>query len=182
MTAPKITPESFPYRLKFTQEQLADVTDRHERLAAAMTDAVGPTGQSIYVPPDLLHFLALHLALAGGDVQDRLAYIVSRPYEPSDVDDDTRERVQFAGIREWVLKDDYEPEPADPNETAAIAMAAADKIRRQLPPEVMEQLTQIFVEESRKTAYANQVTQQDLDEADALEDEMRAAAREEGDR
>lgn len=187
MTAPRITPETFPYRRKWTQEQLDEIFSRHVRLVEAMTDAVGPTGQVIYVPPDMLNILALHLALAGGEVQDRLAYIVGKPYvRPAEDDSPNREnsnqRVYFDDVREWVLRSEYEPGPPDPDETAAVAKAAAEKIRRQLPPEVMAQLAEIFIEETRKTTQANATTQRDLDEADALENEMRDAAREEGER
>ncbi|WP_374159070.1 hypothetical protein ACEWX3_07560 [Mycobacterium sp. G7A2] len=166
MTAPAITPESFPYRRKWTKAQIGEILARHERLADAMTDAVGPVGQALYLPPDMIHILALHLALAGGEVRDELAYIVSRPL-PVD-----RNKLAFADAREWVLKQEYEPGPPDPNETAAKAKAAADQIKRQLTPEVAQALTALLAEQFNQHA-PKPDTPQDIAQAQAMEADMR---------
>lgn len=128
MTAPAITPQNFPYHRKWTKAQLDEILARKDGIAAAMMDAVGPTGQIVYIPDDLRHILALHLALAGAEVRDDLAYITAkiRPDEPG----------MFADTREWLLKSEYKPGPPPADETTAKAKAAADQIRRQLTPEV----------------------------------------------
>jgi hypothetical protein len=125
---PAITPQTFPYHRKWTRAQIDEILARKDDLAAAMMDAVGPTGQIVYIPDDLRHILALHLSLAGAEVRDELAYIAARirPNEPG----------MFADTREWLLKSEYTPGSPPADETAAQAQAAADAIRRQLTPEV----------------------------------------------
>jgi hypothetical protein len=139
MTAPQITPQTFPYQRKWTRAQLDEILARKDALSEAMADAVGPTGQIIYMPDDLRHILALHLALAGGTVRDELAYIKARirPNEPG----------MFADTREWLLKSEYVPAPPDPDETAVKARAAADQIRRQLTPEVRAAVMAMMADE-----------------------------------
>lgn len=173
---PAITPESFPYRRKWTQAQFDEICDRKDRLVDAMTDAVGPTGQVLYLPDDLIHILALHMSLAGCDVQDRLAYIVSRPITPEKPDE-----LVFQDAREWVLRQEYEPGPADPNDTAAQAKAAAEKIRRQLSPEVTAALAHILADGLNAAAINNATTSMQLADAQEAEEEMRDSAREAGD-
>src|SRR5688572_2972244 len=109
MTTPSITPQTFPYRRKWTKVELDEILDRKDRLVEAMTDAVGPSGQALYLPPDLVHIMALHVALAGGEVREELAYIVAhvRPDESG----------MFQGAREWLLKKEYTPAPPDPDKT-----------------------------------------------------------------
>lgn len=126
MTMPAITPATFPYRRKWTRAELDDILARKDQLAAAMTDAVGPVGQYLGIPADCLHILALHVALAGGEVRDELAYIVAKPAKGG----------MFVDSKEWVLKKEYKPGPPPADETDAKAEAAADQIRRQLTPEV----------------------------------------------
>lgn len=174
---PAITPETFPYRRKWTQEQLDEILDRKDRLVTAMTDAVGPTGQVLYIPIDLLHILALHMSLAGCEVQDRLAYIVSRP-----IKQDKPEELVFEGSLEWLLKQEYEPGPPEIDETAAQAKAAAEKIRRQLSPEVTAALAHILADGLNAVAINNATTSTQLADAQAAEEEMRDNAREAGDR
>lgn len=173
---PAITPETFPYRRKWTQEQLNEILDRKDRLVAAMTDAVGPTGQVLYLPIDLLHILALHMSLAGCEVEDRLAYIVSRP-----VKQDKPEELVFQDAREWVLRQEYEPGPPDIDETASQAKAAAEKIRRQLSPEVTAALAHILADGLNAVAINNATTSEQLASAHQAEEEMRDIAREAGD-
>jgi hypothetical protein len=140
MTAPQITPQTFPYRRKWTQAQLDEILERKDRLAEAMTDAVGPTGQMLFLPADIIHILALHVALAAGDVRDELAYIAARIPPEGDA--------LFAAPRESLLQAEYEPAPPDPDETAAKAKAATDQIRRQLSPDVRAAVISMLNEES----------------------------------
>ncbi|OKH70824.1 hypothetical protein EB72_24835 [Mycobacterium sp. SWH-M1] len=179
MTAPAITPETFPYRRKWTKAQLAEILDRKDRLVEAMTDAVGPVGQMLMLPLDMLHILALHLSLAGGDVRPELAYIVSRPVQQEENDKKSDSVVVFEGLREWVLKSEYEPAPADPDETTARAQAAADQIRRQLSPEVTAVLTQILSERFAQAEMDALPLQSQVDDGLALEAELRANTQEE---
>lgn len=174
MTAPPISPKTFPYRRKWTKEQLDEILDRKDRLVEAMTDAVGPTGQMLYLPPDMVHIMALHIALAGGEVREELAYIVSRLRPAGEV--------MFADTREWLLKQEYKPGPAPADETAAKAKAAADQIRRQLTPEVTAALTQILADGFNAQAHNNITTSDQVDDAQQVEDEMRDQAREDGER
>lgn len=138
MTAPAITAKTFPYRRKWTQEQIDEILDRKDKLAAAMTDAVGPVGQQLYIDASHLHVLALHLALAGADVHDELAYIVAEiinsPGAPAD-------------FHHWHLRADYQPPAPDADEIQRKAAAAADQIRRQLSPEVRREVLEMMREE-----------------------------------
>jgi hypothetical protein len=141
MTAPAITVKTFPYRRKWTQAQVDEISARKDRLAGAMTDAVGPAGQQLYVDAAHIHILALHLALAGGEVRDELAYItaeiINSPGAP-------------ASFHHWHLKSEYTPAPPDPDETKRKAAAAAEQIRRQLSPEVRREVAAMMREEYEK--------------------------------
>ena len=142
MTAPAITSRTFPYRRKWTQKQIDEILARKDKLAEAMTDAVGPVGQQMYVDASAVHMLALHLALAGGDVRDELAYIVAEvinsPGAPAD-------------FHHWRLRSEYEPAPPDPDETKRKAAAAAEQIRRQLSPEVRREVAAMMREEYERS-------------------------------
>lgn len=164
MTAPAITPQTFPYRRKWTQAEFDEILARKDKLVEAMTDAVGPVGQAMFVPPDHLHMLALHLALAGGDVHDDLAYIVSvrRPAGTT----------LFEDAREWKVKKEYQPTAEDLDETQAMAKMAADKIKRQLSPEVRKALQVIMADELQKVG-GEPITDRDRAEAVLVEQEMR---------
>lgn len=161
----------FPYRRKWTQDQTDDIFRRFRLLADAMSDAVGPMGQQFYLPPELLQMLALHISLAGGTVEDRLAYIVSRPVEAE------ADKVVFADAREWVLKQDYEQSASKRDSTAAMAKAAAEKIRSQLPPEVLRAVAADLA--ARLAEHTPKPTPpQEIVAAHALESELRDQARE----
>ena len=167
MTAPPISVKTFPYRRKWTQEEIDEILARKDRIVEAMTDAQGPVGQTLFIPPDSLHILGLHLALAGGEVHDDLAYIVSvrRPEGTT----------MFEDAREWVVKKEYRPAPPDPDEdqTVAVAKAAAEKIKRQLTPEVREVLTAIMADEFEKATKDSEPTRRERAEALLAEAQMR---------
>ena len=73
---PPINAQNFPYRRKWTKAQVDEILARKDRIADALTDAVGPVGQVMYVDAAHIHMLALHGALAGLDANPDLAYIV----------------------------------------------------------------------------------------------------------
>lgn len=187
MSATEITLESFPYRRDWQQEEFDEILARKDLLVEAMTDALGPTGQMLWLPADIIHILAFHLAFAGGTVEDRLAWIVSKPYEPpppSEDDDkqvDGTGRIHFEGLRHWVLKENYQPGPPDPDETTAMATAAAEKIRRQLTPAVTEALTAILADQFKKHS-PEPITRLDKAEATVTEADLRESVREDGER
>jgi hypothetical protein len=65
----------FPYRRKFTRAEVAVIYARRERLRDAMRDPVGPAGELFYIPPEAVDVFAVHLALAGADVDTERAFI-----------------------------------------------------------------------------------------------------------
>ena len=141
MSSPPITPKTFPYRRKWTKVETDEITARYMKIADAMTDAVGPAGQVMYVDPSSLHNLAFHLALAGCQVVEELAYIV-----PVLIHSDGAP-VDF---HDWKLKSEYQPAPPNPDEVKRKAEAAAETIKRQLPPDVRAELIRTFIDEYKK--------------------------------
>lgn len=141
MTTPTITAKTFPYRRKWTQEQIDEILARQARLTEAMTDAVGPVGQVLAIDAAIIQIMALHMALAGADVHDELAYItpviVNSPQAPAD-------------FHQWVLKSEYTPAPPDPDEIKRKAQAAAEQIKRQLSPEVRAEVAAMMRKEYEK--------------------------------
>jgi hypothetical protein len=106
--------EAFPYDKRFTREEIAEITERSERIAEAMRDGVAPNGYVLNVPEDMLKLWSVHNALAGMDVHEDLAYIVSRPSKDG----------PFTDSMEWVLKEDAEKAGPTPEEEAAKYAAA----------------------------------------------------------
>lgn len=141
MPTPPISARTFPYRRKWTQAQVDEILARKDKLAAAMTDAVGPVGQQLYIDASHIHILALHLALAGGEVREELAYITAEVINSTGAP---------ADFHHWHLKSEYQPAPPDPDETKRKAAAAADQIRRQLSPEVRREVAAMMREEYEK--------------------------------
>jgi len=181
-----ITLKSFPYTRDWTQAEFDEILDRKDTLVEALTDALGPAGQMLWLPAELIHILAFHLALAGALVDDQLAWIVSKPYAPPPPQegDENREdgtyRVTFEGLRHWVLKEDYTPPAPDPVETNALAQAAADKIRRQLSPQMTEAVMAILAERFKKNT-PDPATRLDRAEVAIADAELRDIARKDGD-
>lgn len=142
MSSPDIILKKFPYRRKWTTTQVEEIKARELRIADAMMDAVGPDGQVLGIPSDIIHIMALHLTLAGADIRDELAYIVAVIRNSNGLP---------ADFHQWVIKDEYEPAPPDPDETRRKATAAADQIRRQLSPEVRREVMAMMRDEFTRT-------------------------------
>lgn len=103
----------FPYDKRFTREEIEEITTRSERIAEAMRDGVAPNGYILNVPEDMLKLWSVHNALAGMDVHDDLAYIVSRPAKDG----------PFTDSMEWVLREDAERDAPTPQEEAGKYLA-----------------------------------------------------------
>lgn len=138
----------YPYLNKFTPEQVEAALERKDRLVEAMTDAVGPDGTFINVPPDLLHILAFHMAYAGADVFDDLALIESRIVPNGANDNDYG--LQWSDFREWRPKGEFGDDPDKPADADAHLQAqqVAAQLRRAATPEVRAALAEIFSEEA----------------------------------
>lgn len=137
MTAPLINPYTFPYRRKWSKSQVQELIERSERLKDLMTDAVGPSGQPMWIPPDLVALMSVHLALAGADTHDdERQFIVWRLAELRE------DEVQFEDQREWLLREDYTDEMAEQDQAEAERMrqARADLAARKLTPQMRKQL------------------------------------------
>lgn len=135
MTAPAINVHTFPYQRKWTKDELDDVYSRFDKLRQALTDAVGPSGQRLYTPPDMIAIQALHLALAGGDVSDEKAFIWAR-----ERDDDG---AMFQGELEWLVKKDTPPPPTQESQSEAAQIKA--QIDRGLSPAQRAELARLFI-------------------------------------
>lgn len=117
--------EAFPYDRRFTREEIAEITDRSERIKAAMRDGVAPNGYTLNVPEDMLALWAVHNALAGMEVHDELAYIVAIPDPEGPFTDSTK----------WVLKEDAEKLGPTPEQEAA---KYTEALKKELSPEARQ--------------------------------------------
>jgi hypothetical protein len=146
--AEKLALPNYPYLNKFSKEQVSAALDRKDRLAEAMTDAIGPDGTWINIPPDMLQILAFHLAYAGGEVFDDLALIESRVRENEA--NDNGYGLLWEGLREWRPKGEFEDDADKPSDADARneAQQMAAQLRRQLNPGVRSALAEIFAEEA----------------------------------
>lgn len=149
-SAPTINPNTFPYRRKWTQAEVDELTGRIEKLREAMTDMVGPSGVVMYIDAGSIAHIATHLALAGADlypIDDDRVYIWP------DVKKDNSGI--FDSMIEWRVKKDHqppEPQPIDPETVRAAAEAARAEIMAKLPREVREALIpQLAKEFERET-------------------------------
>jgi len=163
-TPPMALP-NFPYKGRFTAEQLADAMDRKDRIIETLMDPVGPDGTLINVPVDMMHILAFHQALAGVDVHtDHRQLIESR----SCVD-----KSEMFEMYEWRPRGDFGDTPpgADP---AGEAAAVASQMRSQLTPQVRAAVMEILAEEARAATEATTVSRRESAEAVIIEQrEMR---------
>lgn len=142
MTAPAINVHTFPYQRKWTKAELDDVYTRFDKLRQALTDAVGPSGQRLYTPPDMIAIQALHLALAGGDVSDDKAFIWARERDD--------EGAMFQGELEWLVKKDVPPPPPDDTDVSEAAQIKA-QIDRGLSPAQRAELARLFIADMKKS-------------------------------
>lgn len=130
---------NYPYRGKFTNEQVREALDRKDRLVEAMMDPVGPDGTLINIPVDMLHILAFHLAYAGADVHtDHRQLIESRL---------VRNTNAMFELYEWRPRGEFTDTPAEADTTTSEAAGIAENMKQQLTPEVRAALTAILLEE-----------------------------------
>lgn len=119
---------NFPYDRRFNKHEIAEITERSERLADHMRDPMAPTGMPMGIPEDYLRLLSVHCALAGLDTHtDERQYIVAKK-----LPDETG---RYADSVEWVLKTDATPE-VEQSLIEAEAQKYADAMETQLTPEV----------------------------------------------
>lgn len=128
--------EAFPYDKRFTREEIAEITARAERITAAMRDGVAPNGYILQVPEDMLQLWAVHNALAGMEVHDELAYIVSIPSKDG----------PYTDSMQWVLKEDAEKHAPTPEEEAAKYLAG---LKKELSAEAQQILADQLKESQR---------------------------------
>jgi len=156
---------NFPYKGRFTAEQLAEAMDRKDRIIETLMDPVGPDGTLINVPVDMMHILAFHQALAGVDVHnDHRQLIESRTC----VDNS-----QMFEMYEWRPRGDFGDSPpvSDPTGEAA---AVASQMRSQLTPQVRAAVMAILAEEAKAATDAATVTRRESAENIIIEQrEMR---------
>jgi len=138
MTAPGYT---FPYRAKWSTAQIEALEGRINRIRSALTDPVGLSGHQMYIDDGSIANIACHLALAGCDVDEKVALIEYRLRPDEDV--------MIRDAREWKPKGDFgdEPPPPSSDEVAAQAAELREQMKRQIPPEVLEQVRRDFVRE-----------------------------------
>jgi hypothetical protein len=139
MTDPALVLPNYPYRGKFSNEQVREALDRKDRLVEAMMDPVGPDGTLINIPVDMLHILAFHLAYAGGDVHtDHRQLIESRLVQDKNA---------MFEIYEWRPRGEFGPQADAQDTTTTEAAELANQMRQQLTPEVRSALAQILLDE-----------------------------------
>ena len=156
--APPINVATFPYRRKWTKTELDGVYARFEKIRDALTDAVGPTGQVVFIDPAVVAILALHAALAGADVHDDQAFIESRIRPDASG--------MFANTVEWRVKGEFGED--DPPTPQSVIDAKAEQVRRemreQVAPEVLSALIAKIGEEYLAETRANQAVGKRVDQ------------------
>jgi hypothetical protein len=141
VTAPEINIHTFPYRLRWTQELVDEVLTRYEVIKDALTDIVGPSGQRMYVDPSITAIQALHLALAGGTLDEDLALIESR-LRPDRYN-------MFEHLREWRARGEFDDDdpPVTSEEIKARAEQLRKEMREQVDPDVLDALESTIADE-----------------------------------
>lgn len=137
---------NYPYRGRFTPEQIEEALGRKDSLVELMMDAVGPDGTTINVPPDLLHILAFHMAFAGADAHADHRQLIDSRILPNDANDNEY-GMRFEDTRIWRAKGDFGDEQAAQTDAQAEANQLAAQLRRQATPEVRAALADIFADE-----------------------------------
>jgi len=130
--------QNYPYKGKFSPEQVREALDRKDRLVEIMMDPVGPDGTLINIPVDMLHILAFHLAYAGGDAHtDERQLIESRL---------VRDENAMFELYEWRPRGEF-GDQADTPSTEDQAAKIADDLRTNLTPEVRDAVAAILLEQ-----------------------------------
>ena len=132
--SPLVLP-NYPYKGKFSNEQVRDALMRKDKLVELLMDPVGPDGTLINLPVDMMHILAFHLAYAGADTHDDHRKLIDSRIE--------RDESQMFELYVWRPRGDF-PDP-EPVENEAVTIAA--QMRQQLSPEVRSALLTILRDE-----------------------------------
>lgn len=143
-TPPPVLP-NYPYKGKFSAEQVRDALDRKDRLVELMMDPVGPDGTLINMPVDMMHILAFHLAYAGADTHtDHRQLIESRV---------TRDEGAMFEMYEWRPRGEWATDTAEPATSAeAEAAGLIAQMKTQLTPEIRAALATLLAEEAAAAA------------------------------
>lgn len=173
---------NYPYLNKFTPEQVRAALDRKDRLVEAMTDAIGPDGTWINIPPDMLHILGFHMAFAGCDQFDDLALIESRVVE--NAANDNEYGLLWEGLRQWKPKGEFKDDPDKPSDadTQMEAQQMAALLRKQSSPELRAALADIFADEAAAAAKRAQIPSRQRAQNVLAEDEIRKLNDQDGER
>lgn len=134
----------FPYRARWSREQLAIIEQRIHRIRGALTDPVGLSGHQMYIDDASIANIASHLALAGCDIHPDDALIEYRLRED--------ENVMIRDAREWRPKGEFgdEPPPPTDEELAEKSRQFREQMKAQIPPEVLAQVKRDFLRELTK--------------------------------
>jgi hypothetical protein len=150
--------QNYPYKGKFSPEQVREALDRKDRLVELMMDPVGPDGTLINIPVDMLHILAFHVAYAGGDAHtDERQLIESRL---------VRDENAMFELYEWRPRGEF-GDQTDPPSTDDQAAKIAEDLRTKLTPEVRDAVAAILLDQYN--AAGQPVTKRETAEAVLLE-------------
>jgi hypothetical protein len=132
---------TFPYRAKWSKTQIQALEGRINRIRSALTDPVGLSGHQMYLDDGSIANIACHLALAGCDVDDGVALIEYRLRPDEDV--------MVRDAREWRPKGEFGDEPPPPSLDEVESQAAQwrEQMKKNIPPEVLEQVRRDLVRE-----------------------------------
>jgi hypothetical protein len=141
-TSPMVLP-NYPYKGKFTNDQVREALERKDRLVELLMDPVGPDGTLINIPVDMMHILAFHMAYAGADTHtDHRQLIESRT---------CRNESQMWEVYEWRPRGGFGDTPTAEPDTAAEAVTIASQMKTQLTPQVRAALAEILAAEFAAT-------------------------------
>lgn len=126
---------NFPYRGKFTTQQLKDISERVGRVVPLMFDAVGPNGALLNIPADAAGILAFHLVCAGVDAHTDHRQLIEGRVE--------RDSSNLFEVTVWRPRGEFPDPPAAENEASIIAA----QMKSQLTPEVRAALMVILRDE-----------------------------------
>lgn len=165
--------ERMPWRGKFTADEVTLFEQRRIRLVDAMTDAVGLFGQVMYTDPAHIQLLSAHVAMAGDFFDDGQGRFIEYRIRDAETASGV---VVFEGVREWRKVGEFDhtdPAPPPPVEREELARAAAQKIREQLPPDVIALVADDLASEFRADMKKAEPTKQERAEAKRRESELR---------
>jgi hypothetical protein len=152
---------NYPYRDKFTTEQVREALSRKDKLVELLMDPVGPDGCLMNLPVDMMHILAFHLAYAGADVHtDGRQLIEARIVRNEDA---------MFELYEWRPRGEFgDGQVTDDVDATGEAAVIAAQMRTQLTPEVRSALAAILLDD-----YAGAAPESRRDRATAVLTENR---------